>query len=269
MHGLGNDFIVIDAINQPVSLTTKQIALWSDRRYGVGFDQLLLVEKSTTESALFSYRIFNADGSEVAQCGNGARCFARFVREKGLTDAAVIPVETRGGPLMLKVIDTEQVEVNMGIPQFEPSSIPLMFDRRKDKYQIDINGQTVEFSALSIGNPHAVLLVDDVETAAVETLGSALQSHSIFPHSVNVGFMEIKNRDVFKLRVFERGAGETLACGSGACAAMVAGNQSGFLHFQATAQLPGGLLKLGWQGEGKPVIMTGSTAMVYEGEINL
>lgn len=268
MHGLGNDFMVIDGVNQSVTLSAEQIALWADRHFGIGFDQLLLVEKPTTESVLFRYRIFNADGNEVAQCGNGARCFARFVREKGLTDSTVIPVETLGGQLQLRVIDKEQVEVDMGIPQFDPASIPLTVDSRKDKYQIDINQQSVEFSALSIGNPHAILLVDNADTAAVESLGPALQSHSIFPQDVNVGFMQIINRTHFKLRVFERGVGETLACGSGACAAMVAGNQLGLLHSQATAQLRGGLLKLDWQGEGKPVMMTGSTSMVYEGEIN-
>ena len=269
MHGLGNDFMVIDGINQTVNLTARQIAQWADRHFGIGFDQLLLVEKAQGADALFRYRIFNADGSEVAQCGNGARCFARFVREKGLTDKTIIPVETSSGLLQLKMIDESQVEVNMGIPDFEPGRIPLDTDRQQDTYQLDINGQPIQFSALSIGNPHAVIIVNDIDSASVETIGPALESHPFFPQRVNVGFMQIVNRNTFKLRVYERGSGETQACGSGACAAMAAANRLNLLDANATAHLTGGQLQLSWQGEGKPVMMTGTTAQVYEGEIKI
>ncbi len=269
MHGLGNDFMVIDGINQPVALDQQQIARWADRRFGIGFDQLLLVEAAGSEDALFRYRIFNADGSEVSQCGNGARCFARFVRDKGLTDAMVIPVETHAGLLELKLLDDQQVEVNMGVPRFEPVEIPLDAEQRADLYQLSIDEQAIEFSALSMGNPHAVILVDDVDTAAVQNLGPRLESHPMFPQRVNVGFLQIVDRAHFKLRVFERGVGETLACGSGACAAMVAGVQRGLLDQHASAQLLGGELQLDWQGEGQPVMMSGDTALVYEGEIDI
>ncbi len=269
MHGLGNDFMVIDGINQSVSISSQQVAQWADRHFGIGFDQLLLVEKPQTETALFKYRIFNSDGSEVAQCGNGARCFARFVTEKGLTDQTIIPVETHSGLLQLNMIDDVNVEVNMGIPNFEPINIPLDADNRQDSYQLDINGHAIEFSALSIGNPHAVIIVENVNSAAVESIGPILESHPFFPQKVNVGFMQIINRNEFKLRVFERGVGETQACGSGACAAMAAAVQLDLLDTNATAHLTGGQLQLNWQGEGQPVMMTGSTAQVYEGEIKI
>jgi diaminopimelate epimerase len=269
MHGLGNDFMVIDGINQSVSLTSEMIAGWANRHFGIGFDQLLLVERPESDIAMFKYRIFNADGDEVAQCGNGARCFARFVREKGLTDATIIPVETNNGLLVLKVIDDERVQVNMGIPNFEPKKIPFNRDQRSAQYQIKLDELILNISALSIGNPHAVMLVDDVDTAAVETIGPAVEAHEDFPQRVNVGFMQIIDRNHFKLRVYERGSGETMACGSGACAAMAAGQMLGLLDTQATATLRGGDLILDWQGQGKPVMMTGNTAMVYQGEITV
>ncbi len=269
MHGLGNDFMVIDGISQSVALNPARVAGWADRHFGIGFDQLLLVEAADSAQALFKYRIFNADGSEVSQCGNGARCFARFVREKGLTEQSTIPVQTAAGLLILNMIDNQRVEVNMGIPDFEPEHIPLKASCRLDTYQLQVNDQPVEFSALSIGNPHAVIQVADVDTAPVQELGPLLESHPLFPLRVNVGFMQIVNRAHFKLRVFERGVGETLACGSGACAAMVAACQLGLLDNRATATLNGGDLQLDWQGEGQPVMMTGGTTMVYEGEINV
>ena len=269
MHGLGNDFMVIDGIHQSVTLSSEQVARWADRHLGIGFDQLLLVEKPQSTSAQFKYRIFNADGQEVAQCGNGARCFARFVREKNLTDLDVVAVETNAGQLRLRIIDNQRVEVNMGVPSFEPRLIPLDAPHRQDQYQLDIDGQTIHFSALSIGNPHAVIQVDDVQQAPVETLGPRLESHPLFPQRVNVGFMQIIDRTNFKLRVFERGVGETQACGSGACAAMAAGRQLDLLDAHATAQLKGGELQLHWSGEGQPVMMTGPTALVYEGEIDV
>ncbi len=269
MHGLGNDFMVIDGINQVVNLDHQQVARWADRHFGIGFDQLLLVETASSDDALFKYRIFNADGSEVSQCGNGARCFARFVRAKGLTDAEVIPVETRAGLLELRMLDPERVEVNMGVPKFEPAEIPLYIKQRKNLYRLTIDDQPIEFSALSMGNPHAVLLVDDVDSAPLQQLGPRLESHPLFPHRVNVGFLQIVDRTRFKLRVFERGVGETLACGSGASAAMVAGVMRGLLDNQVSAELTGGELQLDWQGEGEPVMMSGDTALVYDGEIDL
>ena len=269
MHGLGNDFMVIDGINQTLDLNQQQIARWADRHFGVGFDQLLLVETASGSNALFRYRIFNADGSEVSQCGNGARCFARFVRAKGLTDAEVIPVETRAGLLELRMLDPERVEVNMGVPKFEPAEIPLYIKQRKNLYRLTIDDQPIEFSALSMGNPHAVLLVDDVDSAPLQQLGPRLESHPLFPQRVNVGFLQIVDRTRFKLRVFERGVGETLACGSGASAAMVAGVMRGLLDNQVSAELTGGELQLDWQGEGEPVMMSGDTALVYDGEIDL
>jgi diaminopimelate epimerase len=268
MHGLGNDFMVIDGIHQSIDLNPQLIASWADRHFGIGFDQLLLVEEPTTTEALFKYRIFNADGSEVAQCGNGARCFARFVRSRGLTDETTIPVETNSGLLTLNMLDETRVQVNMGIPDFEPANIPLATDQRQERYQLEINGHSITFSALAIGNPHAVLVVDDVDSADVESLGPAIESHPFFPQKVNVGFMQVIKPDEFRLRVFERGSGETQACGSGACAAMTAGNLLGLLDTSATAHLTGGDLQLDWQGEGKPVMMIGDTAEVYEGEIN-
>ncbi|MDJ0834124.1 MAG: diaminopimelate epimerase [Gammaproteobacteria bacterium] len=269
MHGLGNDFMVIDGINQALTLSQQQIAGWADRHFGIGFDQLLLVESASSSAAMFKYRIFNADGSEVSQCGNGARCFARFVRDKGLTDAMVIPVETHAGLLELKMLDNGQVEVNMGVPLFEPAEIPLDAAQRSELYRLTIDDQQIEFSALSMGNPHAVILVDDVDNAAVQNLGPRLESHPMFPQRANIGFLQIVDPASFKLRVFERGVGETLACGSGACAAMVAGVMRGKLNHHASAQLLGGELQLDWPGEGQPVMMSGDTALVYEGEIDI
>ena len=268
MHGLGNDFIVIDAINQEFKPDPEQIREWARRNTGIGFDQLLIVEKAESDQAAFKYRIFNADGGEVEQCGNGARCFARFVREQNLTDLKVIPVETNGGLIQLETLENNQVRVNMGVPQFEPRLIPLDTDQQCDQYSLNIDGQTILFSALAIGNPHIVIQVDDVESAAVGVIGAALESHAFFPQRINVGFMQVIDSGKFKLRVFERGVGETRACGTGACAAMVAGLRLGLLSQQARALLRGGELKLEWQGEANPVMMTGDTAKVFEGEID-
>jgi len=268
MHGLGNDFIVIDAINQDFTPQPKRIRDWARRNTGIGFDQLLVVEAAETDQADFKYRIFNADGGEVEQCGNGARCFARFVREQNLTDRDVITVETSGGLIQLEMLDDTRVRVNMGIPEFDPRRIPLDTEMQADQYSLDINGLTIHFSALAIGNPHIVIQVDDVSMANVETLGPLLESHLFFPQRVNVGFMQIIDRANFNLRVFERGVGETSACGSGACAAFAAGQRLGLLNQQAQAHLLGGDLKLEWQGEGNPVMMTGETVMAFHGEIN-
>lgn len=268
MHGLGNDFIVIDAINQSFTPEPALIKRWSDRFHGVGFDQMLVVEKTDSNQAAFRYRIYNADGGEVSQCGNGARCFARFVREQGLTQLDTIPVETNAGRLILEIIDASRVRVNMGAPQFEPAQIPLAVDARQDQYQLQLEGQQIQFSALSIGNPHMVMQVDAIASAEVERLGPLLECHSLFPQRANIGFSQVVDKTRFKLRVYERGVGETRACGSGACAAMVAGVQLGLLDNQVTAELSGGELNIEWQGGENPVMMTGETAMVYRGEID-
>jgi len=268
MHGLGNDFIVIDAINQDFNPEPAQIRSWAARNTGVGFDQLLIVEKADAEQAAFKYRIFNADGGEVEQCGNGARCFARFVREQKMTDLDVIPVQTSAGLIHLETLEDNQVRVNMGVPQFEPRLIPLSTDQQSEQYSLDIDGQAIQFSALAIGNPHIVIQVDDIDNAEVDSIGARLESHAFFPERVNVGFMQVIDAANFRLRVFERGVGETRACGTGACAAMVAGQRLGLLGRQATAELHGGRLKLEWQGEANPVMMTGDTAKVFEGEID-
>ena len=268
MHGLGNDFMVIDAINQAFTADATLIKQWSDRYDGVGFDQMLVVEKPDSDEAAFRYRIYNADGGEVAQCGNGARCFARFVREQGLTQLDIIPVQTNAGLLYLESIDATRVRVNMGIPRFEPGQIPLAAAARQPQYQVELDGQQIIFSALSIGNPHMVMQVDDVASAEVARLGPLLESHALFPQHANIGFSQIIDKTRFKLRVYERGVGETRACGSGACAAMVAGVQLGLLDKQVIAELSGGELNIEWQGGENPVMMTGETAMVYRGEID-
>ncbi|MCP3687852.1 MAG: diaminopimelate epimerase [Gammaproteobacteria bacterium] len=267
MHGLGNDFMVIDAIRQDFEPDPHLIRKWSDRHQGIGFDQLLIVEKSQSAQAAFRYRIFNADGGEVMQCGNGARCFARFVREQGLTDLDIIPVETNTGLLRLKMIGETRVRVDMGVPQFEPSKIPLKAGSQQNQYDLHINDKHIKFSALAIGNPHIVIQVTDIELAPVEVLGPKLERHDFFPARVNVGFLQIIDRKHFQLRVFERGVGETRACGSGACAAHIAGCRLGLLDSESSAELRGGKLKLAWQGEGNPVMMTGETAMVFQGDI--
>jgi diaminopimelate epimerase len=269
MHGLGNDFVVIDAINQSVFLTAEQIQQLADRHLGIGFDQLLLVEAATTAVADFRYRIFNADGSEVGQCGNGARCFMQFVYEHGLSRKDALQVETSGGPLQLSRDADGQVTVNMGIPRLEPTDIPFVAPARDTSYLIDVNNLSMEISAISMGNPHAVLLVDTVEHAPVAELGPLLEGHVRFPERANVGFMEIVDADTIRLRVYERGAGETLACGSGACAAVVAGRLQERLSARVKVLLNGGELVVSWDGEGQPVLMTGPATTVYQGRIEL
>ena len=269
MHGLGNDFVVVDAINQTVNLTTEQLRFMADRHFGIGFDQLLLVEKPISANADFKYRIFNADGSEVAQCGNGARCFARFVHEKHLFDGDDIVVDTDAGQLVLTLAGGDRVTVNMGVPKFAPAEIPLIADREELRYSTEINGSSVEFGAVSMGNPHAVILVENVGQAPVAELGFILESHALFPERANIGFMQVLTRDHIKLRVYERGAAETLACGSGACAAVAVGIVQGLLDNHVTVDLPGGRLEIGWEGRGEPVYMTGPATTVFEGTINL
>ncbi len=269
MHGLGNDFVVFDATQQPLTLSAGQAQLIADRRFGVGCDQILIVEPAPDDSADFLYRIFNADGSEVSQCGNGARCFARFVRDQGLIDRDEIRVVTHAGPMLLNLLADGQVTVNMGVPRLEPADIPFIADSRSHTYQLEVNGKLLSIAALSLGNPHAVLIVDDVETAPVASMGPLIESHPRFPERVNAGFLQVLGSGHGRLRVFERGSGETLACGSGACAAIVAGRQQGLFGEQVELELRGGILQLSWAGEGEPVMMTGPATTVFEGVIDL
>ncbi len=269
MHGLGNDFVMLDLLTQRFKLRPRHIRHLADRHTGVGCDQVLVVEAPRDPDIDFRYRIYNADGSEVEHCGNGARCFARFVREKRLTTQKDIRVETLGGVLQLTVQDDDRVKVLMGVPQLEPAEVPFTADSRQTHYSVDVSGQTLSLGAVSMGNPHAVLRVDDVQHCDLETLGPALESHPGFPSRVNVGFMEVVSEREIRLRVFERGVGETLACGSGACAAVVHGIEAGWLARAVTVHLPGGMLEVAWAGEGEQVVMTGPTTQVYEGNIKL
>jgi diaminopimelate epimerase len=269
MHGLGNDFVVIDAINQHVVLTAEKIKSLSDRHFGIGFDQLLLVDKALSENADFTYRIFNADGGEVSQCGNGARCFARFVQEKKLSDKNEICVDTNSGQLLLRFNKSGLITVNMGIPKHKPTEIPLLVDQESQFYTVHVNATETVFSAVSMGNPHAVIQVNAIASAAVADLGCILENHTIFPERANIGFMQIINRQYIKLRVYERGAAETLACGSGACAAVVVGIEQDLLDNEVCVELPGGELNINWSGRGEPVFMTGPAISVFDGTINL
>lgn len=269
MHGIGNDFVVLDGINQQVRLDAAQIRRIADRHFGVGCDQLLLVEAYAGDDADFRYRIFNADGGEVEQCGNGARCFARFVYDQGLTHKTTIPVMTAAGRIVLEIRSDGQVTVNMGVPELEPTRIPFISEQRQTLYNLEVAGELCTFAAVSMGNPHAVLQVADVDTAQVETLGPQLERHPAFPRRVNVGFMQVVGRDRIRLRVFERGSGETLACGTGACAAVVAGRLQGLLDAQVSVALPGGQLQVQWQGEGQPVWMTGPAETVFRGTLTV
>lgn len=268
MHGLGNDFVVFDGINQSLDLTDAQIRLIADRHFGVGCDQLLVVEAAQGD-ADFRYRIFNADGGEVEQCGNGARCFARFVRDKGLTDQDRIRVETLGGLLELVIEADHEITVNMGVPHFEPEAIPFEAKARASHYLLTLEQDTVKIGTLSMGNPHAVILVDDIDRAEVAHLGPLIERHERFPNRVNAGFMQVVDRAHIHLRVYERGVGETLACGSGACAAMVTARQWGLVDDTVTVRLHGGSLSISWAGEGAPVMMTGPVVTVFEGHIDL
>jgi len=269
MHGLGNDFVVIDAINQAVNLSPEQVRQLAHRRYGIGCDQLLLVEAPATPGTDFRYRIFNADGGEVGQCGNGARCFMRFVHEQGLTDKRELDVETASGRLQLVLEDDGQVTVNMGEPRLQPGDIPFDAPAYAQSYTLALDGEEIEIATVSMGNPHAVTPVVDVDTAPVERLGPLIQSHPRFPEKVNAGFMQIIDFEHIRLRVYERGAGETLACGSGACAAVVAGRLWDQLAARVNVALRGGNLVVSWAGKGYPVYMTGPATGVFKGRIEL
>ena len=269
MHGLGNDFMVVDGVTQKVFFSPDTIRRLADRHFGIGFDQLLLVEPPYDPEQDFHYRIFNADGSEVQQCGNGARCFARFVRLKGLTNKERIAVSTMSGRIVLQVEQDNQITVNMGVPEFEPAKVPFRAQKAVKTYLLRVAEQTVMCGVVSMGNPHCVLNVPSVDEAPVAQLGAQLERFDRFPERVNVGFMQVVSPQEIRLRVFERGAGETLACGTGACAAAVVGMQQGLLRDRVKVHLPGGSLQIAWKGAGQPVYMTGPAEQVFDGEIEL
>ena len=270
MQGQGNDFVVIDAIRQSIAaLTPERIRALADRHFGVGFDQLLVVERAQSTQADFRYRIFNADGGEVEQCGNGARCFARFVLDEGLTDRREIRVETASGLIAPRIEPSGQVTVDMGLPRFEPADVPFDAPRREPLYPLDVDGEPVTVSVLSMGNPHAVQVVPDVERAPVASQGPRIEHHPAFPRRVNAGYLQVVDRGHAKLRVWERGAGETLACGTGACAAVVAGIERGLLDRDVRVATRGGELRVRWPAPGSAVMMTGDAVRVFAGEIEL
>jgi diaminopimelate epimerase len=269
MHGLGNDFVVIDAMNQQLAMTAELTRTLADRRRGVGCDQVLLVEPAQTATTDFHYRIFNADGSEVGQCGNGARCFARFVHDKGLTDKRQLHVGTKSGRLELNLLDDGQVRVAMGVPRFEPRAIPFLTEHRAPAYNYGQGCQARRIGVVSLGNPHVVVPVEDLATAPVTTLGPEIETNPLFPQRTNVGFMQVHDAEHIGLRVWERGAGETQACGSGACAAVVIGRLWGELGEEVRVTLPGGDLIIRWPGNEETVTMTGPACQVFDGEIDL
>ena len=268
MHGLGNDFVLIDCVNQSVNLSLDQLRNIANRRLGIGCDQILLIER-TESDADFRYRIFNSDGGEVEQCGNGARCLVSYIYDKGMTQKKEISVETLGGIIFPKLEINGEVTVNMGTPKFEPKEIPFVADKRMLTYLLEVNEKQIEFSILSMGNPHAVQVVEDINQSPVLVEGSLIESHSRFPKHVNAGYMQIVNREHINLRVYERGAGETLSCGTGACAAVVAGITRGLLDSRVTVSTTGGNLSICWEGDNNPVWMTGPTVSVFDGEIEL
>lgn len=269
MHGAGNDFVMLDGISQRLKLRPKDIQRLADRRFGVGCDQVLIAEAPGRPDADFRYRIFNADGSESGQCGNGARCFARFVHHRHLTRQDRLVVETSSGLMTLTLHNGKDVEVNMGTPRFAPGDIPLRREGEALEYDLEIGEETLRIGALSMGNPHAVLRVDDVNDGTLERLGPSVESHRDFPERVNAGFVEVVGRDHLRLRVYERGVGETLACGSGACAAVVHGQRMGWLGDRVTVELPGGKLTVSRDGDDAPVYLTGPTAISFEGSLRL
>jgi diaminopimelate epimerase len=273
MHGIGNDFIVLDHTKSPFQLTQEIIQSLSHRQLGIGFDQLLVVENSSLKDVDFKYRIFNQDGGEVEQCGNGARCFYRFVKDKHLTDKTSIRVETKSGVIVLTEDHEHLIEVNMGEPIFNPQLIPFISDTEENEYAISIDlpdqKGLINIAALSMGNPHAVITVEDINKARVESLGAYVESHALFPKRVNVGFMEIVTPHHIRLRVFERGVGETLACGTGACAAAVSGIKRHLLTTPVKVDMRGGSLSINWKGDKNPVMMKGPAVTIFEGDIEI
>ncbi len=269
MHGCGNDFMMVDMVSQYVKLRPQLIRKWSDRNFGIGFDQFLVVEPPHNPEADFRYRIYNADGNEVEQCGNGARCFARFVQDKNLSTKDRLIVETKAGNITLDILDRQLVRVDMGVPELEPSRIPFVADNRAISYDLAVADQKLDVSIVSMGNPHVVTIIEDVDQAPVEILGPELEKHERFPKHVNAGFMQIQSPGEIRLRVFERGVGETLACGTGACAAVVAGRMRGLLDEEVKVHLRGGTVTVKWPGEGQSVTMTGPCIKVFEGRVYL
>ncbi|MCC6532298.1 MAG: diaminopimelate epimerase [Burkholderiales bacterium] len=269
MHGLGNDFVVIDATRRAIDLDAARLRRLADRRFGVGCDQVLVVEPPRSTDTDFYYRIFNADGGEVESCGNGARCFARFVRDKGLSAKREIRVGTAAGTIAPRIRDDGLVSVDMGTPQFEPARIPFIAPARAPSYALEVGGRVRTIFALSMGNPHATQLVADIDAAPVAAEGPLIERHERFPRRVNAGYMQILDRHAIRLRVYERGAGETLACGTGACAAAAAGIAAGLLDSPVRVATRGGELEIEWAGEGRPVTMTGPACTVFEGEVEL
>lgn len=269
MHGLGNDFVVVDAVSRKVFFNKQQIEKLSDRNWGIGFDQLLVVEPPTDPDMDFRYRIYNSDGSEVEHCGNGARCFAKFVLDRELTNKRIINVETKRGVIQLRVLDGGLVTVDMGAPSFEPQDLPFTAEPCDALYSIMAEDTEYLITPVSVGNPHAVIKVDQLMDDEVAKVGALIECHERFPRKVNVGFMQVVNPDEINLRVYERGVGETQACGTGACAAVVAGIKQGWLSPKVTAHLRGGDLHIEWQGEGSPILMTGPAEKVFEGQIYL
>jgi diaminopimelate epimerase len=268
MQGVGNDFVVFDAVRQKIALTPESVRRISDRHFGIGCDQILLIEPPRLAGTDFFYRIFNSSGEEVEHCGNGARCFMRFVLDKGLTTKTEIRVETANGVIVPKLADNDEVTVDMGAPIFDPVLVPFVAQRMAPTYEIDVGGMLVQISALSMGNPHAVQVVENVDTAPVAVQGPLIERHARFPKGVNAGFMQIVDRHHIRLRVYERGAGETLACGTGACAAVVAGIERGMLDSPVEASTRGGKLRIAWSEATAPVMMTGPAENVFEGEID-
>ena len=268
MHGLGNDFIVINALEKPFELAGGEISKLAHRRTGIGFDQLLIVEPAGDSGADFTYRIFNADGGEVENCGNGARCFARYVTERGLTDKKDITVATSGGLMELTVLDDSSVSVRMGNPVFEPSGVPFEASGLSTSYDLDVDGEQLEVGVVSVGNPHAVTQVKDVQRAEVQRLGRLIEGHERFPNRVNAGFMQVESRSEIALRVFERGVGETMACGTGACAAVVVGIVQGLLDRQVDVHLAGGDLQVRWMDNSAQIEMIGPGETVFEGRLD-
>ena len=272
MHGLGNDFMVVDLVTQNLNLDLDLVRTWSDRRTGIGFDQLLAVLPPKVPDADFNFRIFNSDGSEAEQCGNGGRCVARFVKDRVLTKKRGLTLDTAGGRMHTRLLRNGAVRAEMRVPSLKATRIPFRPELAAKEgvgYRLTLDNESIAFTPVSMGNPHAVIVVEDVETAPVETMGAALQGSDAFPEGVNVGFLQAMDPENARLRVFERGAGETRACGSGACAAMVAGNLHGLLKERVTVSLPGGDVELAWPGKGSPVAMTGPAATVYEGRLQL
>jgi diaminopimelate epimerase len=269
MQGLGNDFIVVDAVSHPVKLTAAQIRFLSDRHFGVGCDQVLIIEPAHDSSMDFFYRIFNADGGEVEQCGNGARCFVRYVHDKGLTCKTEITVGTVSGNIHPRIEADGRISVDMGVPRFVPQDVPFVAEKESNSYSLEVAGEKYDVGVVSVGNPHVVIQVEDAEHAPVARLGPVIESHARFPRRVNVGFMQVVDRSHIRLRVYERGVGETLACGSGACAATVIGRRQGLLDDSVSVELPGGSLLVQWSGGEETVRMTGPASQVFEGKIEL